>query len=594
MADEVPPASGDVTAGVQVAGYRLAEHIGWGGMAVVCRAYDVRLDRWVALKILAPEIARDSSFRQRFIFESRAAAAVDHPHIIPVFEAGEADGVLFIAMRYVGGGDVGTLVRRRGPLDAGRAVGIVAQVASALDAAHAAGLVHRDVKPANMLLGAVPGGGYLDHVYLTDFGLSRQALSATGPTVAGQFVGTLDYMAPEQIKHHPVDGRADLYALACAVYEMLAGEPPFRREQDLGLMWAQLAEPPPLLTSLRPDLPEAIDEVLARAMAKSPDDRYESCLDFAVSLAEACGLEWGATGQLLAGRLRAGRRPAAPLTAVRAAAARMAAVRERAGRPAALEDLGNYPAALRALGNYPAPQALGGYPAVLGNRAGYPAALLDPAGAQAALHDRGSGSAGARRHPAKLGFPPAPPSAAAADRTDRGRLVTAELEVTGLRLIERPPDGLGPDKLGLARRGPDGRGPDGPGRYSPAPRGQSSIIAATVLVVILAITGAIVLGLRGHTDHLVRQRQRGDRPAGRAADRRYLQDLPGDLCRPGRHYRRIGRPPDRLRAAIAPAVATGGEPSVNADLDNHPAGLAGLRARAGDAASLDACACPLC
>ncbi len=517
MGDEIPRVSGDFAVGTQVAGYILREQIGWGGMAAVYRCYDVRLERWVALKILAPEIARDSSFRQRFIFESRAAAAVDHPHIIPVFEAGEADGVLFIAMRYVGGGDVRKLIRQAGPLDAGRAVGIVAQVASALDAAHAAGLVHRDVKPANMLLGAVPGGGYLDHVYLTDFGLSRQALSATGPTVAGQFVGTLDYMAPEQIKHHPVDGRADQYALACAAYEMLAGEPPFRREQDLGLMWAQLAEPPPLLTSLRPDLPEAIDEVLARAMAKSPDDRYESCLDFAVSLAEACGLEWGATGQLLAGRLRAGRRPAPPLTAVRAAAARMAAVRERAGRPAALEDLGNYPAALRALGNYPAaledpggnpaalralgnypaPQALGGYPAVLGNRAGYPAALLDPAGAQAALHDRGSGSAGARRHPAKLGFPPAPPSAAAADRTDRGRLVTAELEVTGLRLIERPPDGLGPDKLGLARRGPDGRGPDGPGRYSPAPRGQSSIIAATVLVVILAITGAIVLGLRG-------------------------------------------------------------------------------------------------
>ncbi len=198
MADEAPPASGDFTAGAQVAGYRLAEHIGWGGMAVVCRAYDVRLDRWVALKILAPEIARDSSFRQRFIFESRAAAAVDHPHIIPVFEAGEADGVLFIAMRYVGGGDVGTLVRRRGPLDAGRAVGIVAQVASALDAAHAAGLVHRDVKPANMLLGAASADSASpDHVYLTDFGLSRQALSATGPTVAGQFVGTLDYdLAP--------------------------------------------------------------------------------------------------------------------------------------------------------------------------------------------------------------------------------------------------------------------------------------------------------------------------------------------------------------------------------------------------------------
>ena len=255
MTDEVPPALGDVGVGSQVASYRLDEQIGWGGMAVVYRALDVRLDRWVALKILAPEIARDGSFRQRFISESRAAAAVDHPHIIPVFEAGEAGGVLFIAMRYVGGGDVRTLFRRLGRLDAARVTSIVTQVAAALDASHAIGLVHRDVKPANMLLGTVGGGGRPDHVYLADFGLSKQALSTAGLTLTGQFVGTLDYMAPEQIEARPVDGRADLYALACAAFEMLSGALPFRRDQDLGRVFAQLSQAPPALTARRPDLP---------------------------------------------------------------------------------------------------------------------------------------------------------------------------------------------------------------------------------------------------------------------------------------------------------------------------------------------------
>ena len=312
MTDEVPPALGDVGVGSQVASYRLDEQIGWGGMAVVYRALDVRLDRWVALKILAPEIASDGSFRQRFISESRAAAAVDHPHIIPVFEAGEAGGVLFIAMRYVGGGDVRTLFRRLGPLDAARVTSIVTQVAAALDASHSIGLVHRDVKPANMLLGTVGGGGRPDHVYLADFGLSKQALSTAGLTLTGQFVGTLDYMAPEQIEARPVDGRADLYALACAAFEMLSGALPFRRDQDLGRVFAQLSQAPPALTARRPDLPPAVDQVLARALAKSPGDRQGSCLEFAAALRTACGLEWGAGGLLQSGPPRTVTEPAAP------------------------------------------------------------------------------------------------------------------------------------------------------------------------------------------------------------------------------------------------------------------------------------------
>jgi serine/threonine protein kinase len=284
--------------GTQLAGYELGEQIGRGGMAVVYRARDVRLDRWVALKILAPEIARDESFRQRFIRESRAAAAVDHPNIIPVFEAGDADGVLFIAMRYVESGDVGSLAARSGPLDIARVNSIVAQIAAALDAAHAVSLVHRDVKPANMLLGALAANGRPDHVYLSDFGLSKQSVSAPGLTLTGQFMGTLDYMAPEQIEGKTVDGRADLYALACTAFELLTGTPPFRRDHDLALLWAQVSEPPPRPSPRRAGLPAAVDDVLLRALAKQPDQRQASCLEFAAELQEACGLAWGPNGQL--------------------------------------------------------------------------------------------------------------------------------------------------------------------------------------------------------------------------------------------------------------------------------------------------------
>ena len=251
---------------MRVAGYVLEEQVGEGGMAVVFRARDERLGRVVAVKVLAPGLAGNAEFRARFLRESRMAAAVDDPHIIPVFEAGEAGGVLFLAMRYVPGSDVRTLVRRQGPLPAGRAAAIISAVASALDAAHAAGLVHRDVKPANMLLDA--RAGRPDHVYLSDFGLSK-AMAAAGLTGTGQFLGTLDYMSPEQLEGREVDGRADQYALACAAFELLAGVPPFHREEAMAVMHAQVSEPPPLLTSRRPDLPPAADPVLARALAKA-------------------------------------------------------------------------------------------------------------------------------------------------------------------------------------------------------------------------------------------------------------------------------------------------------------------------------------
>jgi serine/threonine protein kinase len=274
---------GDLAPGDQIAGYEILDQIGRGGMAVVYRGLDLRLGRTVALKVLAPELGEDQAFRQRFIRESRAAAGVDHPHIIPVFEAGESAGVLFIAMRYVSGGDVRLLIEAEGRLSPSRVAEITSQAASALDAAHAHGLVHRDVKPGNLLLGEASSSGH-DHVYLSDFGLSKDSLNPATLTSTGQFFGTLDYVSPEQIQGHPVDGRADQYALACTVVEMLSGAPPFERTDTMALMWAQLHAAPPRLTDRLPELPPVVDQVLARALAKSAASRYPSCRAFADAL----------------------------------------------------------------------------------------------------------------------------------------------------------------------------------------------------------------------------------------------------------------------------------------------------------------------
>jgi serine/threonine protein kinase len=288
VSGELPSASGGLAAGSRIAGYLIEEQIGRGGMAVVYRASDPRLNRSVALKILAPELVGDAAFRQRFIREMRAAAAVDHPHIVPVFDAGEADGALFIAMRYVSGQDLRTLLDTERKLPAARVVHIVTQMASALDEAHSRGLIHRDVKPGNMLIGRVAGSGQPDHVYLSDFGLSKPALSSANLTLTGQFLGTIDYMAPEQVEGRPIDGRADLYSLGCTTFEMLAGAPPFKRDQGLAVMWAQLSAAAPSLRAERPDLSPAVDQVIARALAKSPDDRYPTCTAFATALRAAC------------------------------------------------------------------------------------------------------------------------------------------------------------------------------------------------------------------------------------------------------------------------------------------------------------------
>ncbi|MGW7662235.1 serine/threonine-protein kinase [Streptomyces sp. NPDC054756] len=273
--------------GRQVAGYRIEREIGRGGMAVVYRARDLRLERTVALKLLAPELARNDTFRRRFTHESRAAAAIDHPHIVPVFEAGETDGVLYIAMRYVAGSDLRHLLDQQGPLPAPTALRIAAQIASALDAAHENGLVHRDVKPGNILVARGTDSDHPEHAYLTDFGLTKKSLSLTGFTTVGQFVGTLDYVAPEQISGKPVDARCDVYGFAGVVYECLAMRPPFQRDDDMALLWAHQYDEPPPLTEARPDLDPAVDAVFASALAKSPDDRQDSCLAFVAELRAA-------------------------------------------------------------------------------------------------------------------------------------------------------------------------------------------------------------------------------------------------------------------------------------------------------------------
>jgi serine/threonine-protein kinase len=259
----------DTRIGTSVASYRLLSRVGRGGMSVVYLALDRRTGNRVALKLLSPELAENEEFRERFLRESRISLSIEHPHIVPVYEAGEESGNLYIAMRYVAGQHLGELVRTQGRMELERTADILQRVAGALDAAHEEGLVHRDVKPGNILLGA-----HADEVYLGDFGLTKKALSAGGFTATGQMVGTIDYVAPEQIRGEPVDGRADVYSLGCVLYECLSGHVPFPRDREVATLWAHLNEDPPKVTGEREDVPGGLDQVIARAMAKDPADRY--------------------------------------------------------------------------------------------------------------------------------------------------------------------------------------------------------------------------------------------------------------------------------------------------------------------------------
>src|SRR6266849_6815932 len=240
------------------------ELAGRGGMGVVYRAEQLRLERTVALKLLVPELSDADGFRERFIREARTAAAIQHPNIVTVYDAGEADGLLYIAMQLIEGTDLATTLSREGALEPTRALEILGQVAEALDAAHALGIVHRDVKPGNVLLDAA-------RAYLTDFGLTRTMSAQTALTVQGQFVGTIDYVPPEQIKGGPLDARTDVYALGCVLYHCLTGAAPFVKDSQLSVIYAHLEEEPPSLVSLRPGLTRELDAVIAKAMAKAQD-----------------------------------------------------------------------------------------------------------------------------------------------------------------------------------------------------------------------------------------------------------------------------------------------------------------------------------
>ena len=263
--------------GAMFAGYRVESLIGRGGMGVVYRATDLSLGRPVALKMIAPELAQDERFRDRFLREPRIAASLEHPNVVPIHEAGERDGHLYVAMRYVAGSDLSTVLAREGRLAPERALAVLAQIADALDTAHRRGLVHRDVKPANVLLDED------EHAYLTDFGVTKQVGGASTDT--GRVVGTLDYVAPEQIRGEAVDGRTDCYALACVLYECLSGAPPFRRETEAEMLWAHMHEQPAALPGYG-----ALDPVFKRGLAKERDERYGSCAELIKDARRALGL----------------------------------------------------------------------------------------------------------------------------------------------------------------------------------------------------------------------------------------------------------------------------------------------------------------
>jgi hypothetical protein len=266
----------DLAEGDEFAGYRIERRLGRGGMGILYLALEPGLERRVALKLIAPEAASDDVFARRFAEESRIAASIEHPNVVPIYAAGEEDGVPWIAMRYVAGSDLDRRIAREGRLEPADAVALIAQVGNGLDAIHAAGLIHRDVKPANVLLSGDPGA---EHAYITDFGVARNVATQSGLTQTGRFVGTLDYVAPEQISGEPIDARVDVYALGCLLFKLLTGEVPFPREGEAARLYAHLNDPPPAPSLYATAVPMALDDVVVRAMSKSPDDRYPSAGD---------------------------------------------------------------------------------------------------------------------------------------------------------------------------------------------------------------------------------------------------------------------------------------------------------------------------
>src|SRR3954451_3801493 len=267
-----------LAAGAEFAGFAVERTLGHGGMGIVYLARQLRLDRHVALKVIRPELAQDERFRARFQSESRTAASIESPRVVTVYGAGERDGLLYVAMQYVPGRDLGRLIAARGSLPSDQAAELIAQVADGLDAVHAAGLVHRDVKPANVMVGESEVFGEPPAAYLTDFGLAKIAASTSGLTATGEVIGTIDYMAPEQIENRRVDARTDVYALGCVLFHAVTGEVPFPERESSAKMWAPLNEPPPPVAS-RDGGRAALEPVIRRALAKEPAQRYPSAGD---------------------------------------------------------------------------------------------------------------------------------------------------------------------------------------------------------------------------------------------------------------------------------------------------------------------------
>ncbi len=280
------PISSRARIGTEFAGYRIEALLGRGGTSTVYRAESPRLGLRVALKILNPELSDDEIFRERFVREARLVARIEHPNVITIYDADAFGDELYIAMRYVPGGDVNDALAD-GPLAPERALALLAQAASGLDTAHAHGLVHRDVKPANLMLDGGGRPGAPETVYVTDFGLTKHSQSGSSPTPTGVLLGTIDYVAPEQIEGRSPDGRADLYSLACVAVECLSGRRPFERDNEAAVLWAHMQEPPPSLSERAPELPKGVDEPISRALAKNPDERQSSCAEFVEELREA-------------------------------------------------------------------------------------------------------------------------------------------------------------------------------------------------------------------------------------------------------------------------------------------------------------------
>ncbi len=273
--------------GEEFAGYRLRSKLGWGGMSVVFQAENWRLGNVVALKILAPDLANDDTFRTRFLQESRIAASLNHPNVVPISDYGASDGLLYIAMRYVAGTDLRQMIADQGALAPDTATYLLSQAALALDAAHRRGLVHRDVKPANLLIERTSDDADPDHLYLTDFGISKDVAGLTRLTSAGRVVGTPHYLSPEQAQELAVHGAADQYALGCVLYESLTGRVLFEKDSGTAIARAHVEEVALPATLLRPDLPPAVNEVFARVLAKRPAERYATCREFMAAAREA-------------------------------------------------------------------------------------------------------------------------------------------------------------------------------------------------------------------------------------------------------------------------------------------------------------------